>query len=116
MIIFGVGADILAFIFTNEPIYALIWDIIYGILVIVGFIGYLKNNYVLLQIFSFSFLIDAIIACLVMILLANNDLSFGGFKNETAIITFAFFAVIQTIFFVMLMKIFNTIEKRVKDL
>ena len=115
MVVFACISDILAFIFTREPLVALIWDIIYGILAVIGIIGLSIYNLVLLYIFSVAFIADAIIAIIVIIAISTDKFKFDNISKGGAMGTFSFFCIIQLVFFIIILLVLDKVQTEIND-
>ena len=110
MLLFCYISDIFAFIYIHETLIALIWDIGYLILTIIGTFGLQSNNFILIYIYSFIFLVDTIVAVVTIILLSTTTFKFEYLDYNISIILFSLFAFIQSIFFILMIKITSTIR------
>lgn len=115
MVVFAGISDILAFIFTREPLVALIWDVIYGILAVIGIIGLSIYNLVLLYIFSVAFIADAIVALAAIIAIVTDKFKFDIMSKGGSIGTFSFFCIIQLVFFIIILIILDKVQTEINN-
>merc|ERR1712233_288871 len=101
-------------IFTAGSAVAVVWDILYTLLCIIGTIGLCINNYFTIIFFLFAYIIDAIIALLVIFIIVTVDdlspiIGDANISREILLFAFIFFTILQTSFSFLLIKIIRDI-------
>lgn len=117
-LLFAYLAAVLAWIFANGSIYALVWDGVYSFLLLLATLGLaLKNGYLMLSL-GVALIGDSIIAAVVAVLLAvTSDTQsiglFDGLDAQTGSIIFGAFAAVQLVMFVIILFIAYEVNRAI---
>ena len=117
LLIFGYLSALMAWIFTSSSQMAIIADTIYTLCMIITTMGLIVNNYYGFIALLIAFVIDVFIAIFVIIFISISDdlSSIIGDKEIgklSLILIFIFFAIIQTFFTGILIKIITDIKNQ----
>ena len=120
LLIFGYIGGIVAWLYTSSSLPAIIADLIYTAGVLAGTWGLFSNNYFGLIGLLITFAVDVIVALFAMYYISQTDdlsaiIGDAKISHSALIWIFAFFAFVQTIFVLLLMRIIKDIQNQTSN-